>query len=376
MIPILDLAPQHDALWPELAAAFERVARSGTFIGGPEVEAFEREAAAFLGVGHAVGLNSGTDALVIALRALGIGPGDEVVTSPFSFFATAEAVSLLGATPVFADVDEATFMLDMGAAEAAVTERTRAILPVHLYGGVADVAGLAAVATRAGAALVEDCAQSFGAAYPAGSGFEGRQTGTVGAAGCFSFFPSKNLGALGDAGLLATDDDRLATEARRLRAHGGLKKYHNETVGYNSRLDALQAALLRVKLPHVAEANAGRRAAAERYGRLLAGVDGVVTPAITPSHVVHQYTVRVPNGRRDAVHDALAAQGIQTMVYYPVPIHRLPVYARSGYPAFPVAERLACEVLSLPIGPLIPEADQVRVVDALTAALRGAALTA
>ena len=362
-VPILDLAPQHDALWPELAAAFERVARSGVFIGGDEVLAFEAEVAAFLGTRHAVGLNSGTDALVIALRALGVGPGDEVITSPFSFFATAEAVSHVGATPVFADVDEATFMLDPDAAEAAVTERTRAIIPVHLYGGVAQMSRLTAVAERAGAAVVEDCAQSFGADC------DGRQTGTIGAAGCYSFFPSKNLGAFGDAGLLATDDDALATEARKLRAHGGLKKYHNEAVGYNSRLDALQAALLRVKLPHVAEANEGRRAAAERYGEMLADVAGIVAPEVTPGHVFHQYTVRILGGRRDAVHDALAAAGVQTMVYYPVPIHRLPVYASSGYPSFPVSERLADEVLSLPIGPMIAEADQARVVDALTRAL-------
>ena len=384
MIPILDLAPQHDALWPDLAAAFERVGRSGVFIGGPEVLAFEAEVAAFLGARHAVGLNSGTDALVIALRALGVGPGDEVVTSPFSFFATAEAVSSVGATPVFADVDEATFMLDPDAAEAAMTGRTRVVMPVHLYGGVAQMARLAGVAGRWDAALVEDCAQSFGAVYAgdcAGcrgaacddatrAAFSGRQTGTLGAAGCYSFFPSKNLGALGDAGLLATDDDALATEARKLRAHGGLKKYHNETVGYNSRLDALQAALLRVKLPHVAAANAGRVAAAERYGALLAGLDGLAAPRVTPGHVFHQYTVRIGGGRRDAVHDALARAGIQTMVYYPIPIHRLPVYATSGYPAFPVAERLAGEVLSLPIGPFIPEADQARVVDALSNALR------
>ncbi len=382
-IPILDLAPQHDALWPELSAAFERVGRSGVFIGGEEVKAFEAEVAAFLGARHAVGLNSGTDALVIALRALGIGVGDEVITSPFSFFATAEAISHVGATPVFADVDAATFMLDPDAAEAAVTERTRAILPVHLYGGVAQLSRLAAVAERAGAAIVEDCAQSFGAVYagdcagchgdrcdPATrDAFAGRQTGTIGAMGCYSFFPSKNLGAFGDAGLLATDDGALATEARKLRAHGGLKKYHNEAVGYNSRLDALQAALLRVKLPHVDEANAGRRAAAERYSALLAGIDGVVAPEVTPGHVFHQYTVRVLNGRRDAVHDALAAAGIQTMVYYPVPIHRLPVYASAGYPAFPVAERLAGEVLSLPIGPMISADDQARVVDELEKAV-------
>ncbi len=382
-IPILDLAPQHDALWPELAAAFERVGRSGVFIGGEEVLAFEAEVAAFLGTRHAVGLNSGTDALVIALRALGVGPGDEVVTSPFSFFATAEAVSSVGATPVFADVDAATFMLDPDAAEAAVTARTRAIMPVHLYGGVAQMARLAAVAERAGAALVEDCAQSFGAVYAgdcAGCGgtrcdptaraaFAGRQTGTLGAVGCYSFFPSKNLGALGDAGLLATDDDALATEARKLRAHGGLRKYHNEAVGYNSRLDALQAALLRVKLPHVAAANAGRRAAAARYTAMLAGVAGVAAPRVTPGHVFHQYTVRILGGRRDAVHDALAAAGIQTMVYYPVPIHRLPVYASAGYPSFPVAERLAGEVLSLPLGPMIDEATQARVVRELEKAV-------
>ena len=362
-IPILDLSPEHDALWPDLSAAFERVVRSGQFIGGPEVEAFEHEAAAFLGARHAVGLNSGTDALVIALRALGVGAGDEVVTSPFSFFATAEAVSHVGATPVFADVDARSFMLDPAAVEAALTERTRALLPVHLYGGVAPMAALSDIAERHGLLVVEDCAQSFGA------GVDGRQTGMMGAAGCFSFFPSKNLGALGDAGMLATDRDDVAQEARRLRSHGGLKKYHNESVGYNSRLDALQAALLRVKLPHVAASNAARRRAAERYDRLLAGFDGLIVPEITPGHIVHQYTVRILAGRRDSVRDALAAEGIQTMVYYPVPIHRLPVYADAGFPAMPVAEQLAGEALSLPIGPQIPESDQSRVADALGRAL-------
>ena len=384
-VPILDLAPEHDALWPELAAAFERVVRSGQFIGGPEVEAFEAEAAAFLGVRHVVGLNSGTDALVIALRALGVGPGCEVVTSPFSFFATAEATSSVGATPVFVDVDEATFNLDPGLLEAAMTARTRVVMPVHLYGRPAPMAQITDIAERAGVAVVEDCAQSFGAAYAgdcAGCGgtrcdgavrarLAGRQTGTMSAIGCFSLFPSKNLGALGDAGFLATDDDALAREARKLRSHGGLKKYHNETVGYNSRLDALQAALLRVKLPHVAAANAGRRAAAARYDALLAGLDGVVRPGLEPGHVFHQYTVRVLDGRRDAVHDALAAAGIQTMVYYPVPIHRLPVYAPLGWGPFPVAERLAGEVLSLPIGPHIAPETQTRVADALAAALAG-----
>jgi dTDP-4-amino-4,6-dideoxygalactose transaminase len=368
-IPILDLDPEHDELWPELTAAFERVVRSGTFIGGAEVLAFEAEAAEWLGTRHAVGLNSGTDALVIALRALGVGPGDEVVTSPFSFFATAEAVSSVGATPVFVDVDERTFNLDPALLEAAVTERTKAVMPVHLYGRPADLDAVSVVAERHGLAVVEDCAQSFGAAFSPASRFAGRQTGTVGAVGCFSFFPSKNLGALGDAGMLVTDDDGLADAARALRSHGGRKKYHNETVGYNSRLDALQAALLRVKLPHVHANNAGRRAAAERYDALLAGLDGVVRPEVADGHVFHQYTVRVLDGRRDAVHDALADAGVQTMVYYPIPIHRLPVYAALALGPFPVSERLAGEALSLPIGPTIAPDTQARVAEALRHAL-------
>ena len=379
MIPILDLWPQHEALWPDLVAAFERVVRSGQFIGGPEVEAFEAEMAATLGARHVVGLNSGTDALVIALRALGVGPGDEVLTSPFSFFATAEAASSVGATPTFVDVDERTFNLDPERLETAITERTKAVIPVHLYGRPAPMARIVEICERAGVAVVEDCAQSLGAVYAADCAgchgercdagvrerLAGRRTGTMGAVGCYSLFPSKTLGALGDAGLLATDDGALATEARKLRAHGGLKKYHNEAIGYNSRLDALQAALLRVKLPHLDAANAGRRAAAERYGVLLSGVDGVVAPEVSPGHVFHQYTVRVLGGRRDAVRDALEAAGVQTMVYYPVPIHRLPVYADAGYPSFSVAEQLAGEALSLPIGPAITPETQAAVVEAL-----------
>ena len=382
MIPILDLGPdlrQHEA---DYVAAFRRVLRSGQFVGGPEVEAFEREVAEALGVAHAVGLNSGTDALVIALRALGVGPGDEVVTTAFTFFATAEAVSQVGARPVFADVDEHTFNLDPDAVEAAVTERTRAVLPVHLYGRVAPMARLAEIARRRGLAVVEDCAQSFGAVYggdcvdchgarcdPAvRTELAGRQTGTMGEVGCFSFFPSKNLGAMGDAGLLATDDPDLADAARRLRAHGSRQRYRNESVGYNSRLDAVQAALLRERLPRVAAENAARRAAARRYTTALADVAGVVAPEVRNGDVVHQYTVRVP-GRRDAVAQALAAEGVETRVYYPVPCHRLPVYAQAGYPALPVTERLANEVLSLPIGPHLAPETVDRVVAAVARAL-------
>lgn len=362
-IPILDLAPDIDALWPELTAAFERVMRSGQFIGGPEVEAFEREAAAWLGAKHAVGLNSGTDALVIALRALGIGPGDEVITTPFSFFATAEAISNVGATPVFVDADEATMNLDVRRIAEAVTARTKAVMPVHLFGRPVDMDALRDAV--GGLAVVEDCAQSFGASW------RGQPTGTFGAAGCFSFFPSKNLGAFGDAGMLVTDDDAMADAARMLRAHGSRTKYRNEALGYNSRLDALHAALLRVKLPHVSAANAGRRAAAERYTALLEDASGVIVPEIVDGHVFHQYTVRILDGRRDAVQAALAQDGIGTMVYYPIPQDRLPVYEgrMDNPPRFPVSERLAAEVLSLPIWPTIDEATQAEVADALRGAL-------
>ena len=368
-IPILDLDPEIDAHWNELNEAFQRVLRSGQFINGPEVDAFEREVAEALGTAHAVGVNSGTDALVIGLRALGIGAGDEVVTTPFSFFATAESISAVGATPVFADIDERTFTIDPDRIEALVTERTAAVMPVHLYGGPSDMGRIMAIAERHGLTVIEDCAQSFGARYVESAGgdgaaAEGPFTGTIGAVGAYSFFPSKNLGAFGDAGLVVTDDDAMAEHMRKLRAHGAKKKYHNEEVGYNSRLDAMQAAFLRVKLPHIEAQNAGRRRAAEAYNRLLADVEGVVVPALTPGHVFHQYTVRILGGRRDAVAEALSERGIQTMVYYPVPQDRLPVYADLPNRC-PVSDRLAGEVLSLPIWPQISDAVLERVVDAL-----------
>ncbi len=378
-LPILDLQPEIEHHWDAFTEAFQRVLRSGRFIGGPEVAAFEAEAAAYLGTTHAIGLNSGTDALVIALRALEIGAGDEVITTPFTFFATAEAISLVGATPVFVDVDERTFNIDPALTEAAITDRTRAILPVHLYGQPAAMARILEIAERHGLKVVEDCAQSFGARYPgddADAGrLAGRMTGTMGDLGTYSFFPSKNLGAFGDAGLLATDDDALAATARKLRAHGGAHKYHNEMLGYNSRLDALQAALLRVKLPHVDASNEARRAIALRYTEALADVPGVVAPEVTDGHVIHQYTVRVLDGRRDAVAEALDEAGIQTMVYYPVPVHRLPVYAEAGFPTMPVAERLADEVLSFPVSPSLSANEQHHivqsVVDALAVRMRG-----
>lgn len=375
-VPVLDLAPEIAALRPALDAAFARVLDAGTFILGAEVEAFERECAAFLGVKHAVGVANGTDALVIALRALGVGPGDEVITTPFSFFATAESISAIGARPVFVDIDAATMNLDVAKVEAAITPRTRAILPVHLFGRMADMTPLMDLARRRGLVVLEDVAQAMGA-----TDADGRKAGAIGHASAFSFFPSKTLGGFGDGGLVATNDAAVADAVRMLRAHGSRVKYRNEVVGYNSRLDTLQAALLRVKLPHLAAALAARRDAARRYNDLLAGIDGLVVPEIGDGHAVHQYTVRItgaaPDGgaRRDAVQQALRDAGIDTMVYYPVPIDMLPVYAGQSVPA-PISARVAGEVLSLPIWPSISPAVQARVAAALKAALESTAPTA
>jgi len=367
-IPVLDLGPEIDAIWDEVSSVAMRVLRSGHFVGGPEVAGFEEEAAAYLGAGHTVALNSGTDALVIGLRALGIQPGDEVITSPFTFFASPESIGMIGATEVFADVDPDSFNIDPGRVEEAITPRTRALMPVHLFGRPADMDAIADIAARHDLAVIEDCAQSFGARFGPESAYAGRQTGSVGSAGTFSFYPTKNLGGFGDGGLLATPDPDVADRARRLRDHGSARRYENESLGYNSRLDALQAALLRVKLPHLDANNEGRRAAALRYEDLFADVEGVLTPGVVPGHVFHQYTVRVLDGRRDSVQKALMAARIGSMVYYPIPCHRLPVYADRGF-SMPVTERLATEVLSLPIWPAIQPAAQERVRDAVAAAL-------
>lgn len=375
-VPVLDLAPELEALWGELSSEALRVLRSGRFVLGPDVEAFEREAAEYLGVKHAVGLNSGTDALFIGLRALGVEPGDEVVTTPFTFFATPEAISLIGATPVFADIEADSFNLDPASLEAAVTGRTRAVIPVHLFGRPVDWEALSDVASRHGLRVLEDCAQSIGATAAGGNdgaATSPRRTGALGDAGAFSFYPTKNLGGFGDGGLLTIDDDGVAETARMLRTHGERSRYRNEMIGYNSRLDALQAALLRVKLRRLDAFNSARRAAARRYGELLAdlGAAGVLTtPAVTEGHVFHQYTVRIQGGRRDEVRERLDEAGIGTMVYYPIPCHRLPVYAEAyADVSLPVAEAAADEVLSLPIWPAIEAATQERVAAALADAL-------
>ncbi len=365
-LPLLDLAGETEALWDELNAAVQGVIRSGHFIMGPNVRAFEEEVAAYLGVRHAVALNSGTDALVIALRAMGVGAGDEVVTTPFTFFATAEAVSMVGATPVFADIEPDTLNLDPESVCRAVTPRTRALIPVHLFGQAVDLDRLLPIAAENGLEVLEDCAQAFGAEH------QGRKVGTFGRAAAWSFFPSKNLGAFGDGGMLTTDDDHIADQARMLRAHGSRKKYFNEAIGYNSRLDEIQAAVLRVKLPHIDAANASRLVAGRRYDELFSRVDGVRTTATRAfaAHVYHQYTLRVEGGARDRVQAALTAAGIGTMIYYPVPVHRLPAYGLPPGTA-PEAEAAAEEVISLPIWPGIAAEDQERVARAVAAALGG-----
>ena len=364
-ISMVDLAEQTDRLWPELEKAVHDVMRSGRFILGPNVEAFEREAASFLGTRFAVGVGSGTDALVLALRALGIGPGDEVIVPSFTFFATAESVSLVGATPVFADIEPTTFCIEPESVAKLLNLRTRAIVPVHLFGHPAEMDALCGLAQSRGVAVLEDAAQGFGAVY------RGRKIGGLGNAAAFSFFPSKNLGAFGEGGLVATDDEALANSVRSLRAHGSRERYVHTEIGYNARLDEIQAAILRVKLPHVAEWNDQRRRVAATYDATLSGVKGVRAPRVAPgcAHVFHQYTVRVPAERRAGIQRALDAQGISTQIYYPIPNHALPMYAKEGR-ELPETDAAAREVLSLPIYPELSSADATEIAKRLAAALR------
>jgi dTDP-4-amino-4,6-dideoxygalactose transaminase len=358
-VPFLDLARETESLGEELREALEGVLRTGRFIFGPNVGALEEEIAAYLGVRHAVGLNSGTDALIIGLEALGVGKGDEVVTSPFTFVATAEAIYRTGATPVFVDIDPVTFNLDPGAVEDRITDRTRVLLPVHLFGHPADMDPLLEIAKRRGLRVVEDAAQAFGAEY------RGRKAGGLADAAAFSFYPTKNLGAYGDGGMLVTDDDEVADRARALQNHGALDKYRSGLPGHNSRLDEVQAAVLRVKLPRVDAWSDVRREMARRYGEELASVPDVASPSEAPwaRHVWHQYTIRLPRDLRDPIREKLTAAGIATAVYYPAPLHTLGAY-RSETPQ-PEAERAAEEVLCLPIGPTLPEDTVPRVTDEL-----------
>jgi dTDP-4-amino-4,6-dideoxygalactose transaminase len=366
-VPLMDIRGQYADLLDDVKRSVCEVIDSGRFILGPHMRALEEEVASAVGAGHAVAVANGTDALVLSLEALGIGRGDEVVTTAYTFYATAEAIARVGATPVFADIDPRTFNLDPQAADAAVTERTRAIIAVHVFGLPADMPALRDVASRHGIALIEDAAQAFG------STFEGRGAGSFGDLGTFSFFPTKNFPAMGDAGMVVSGSKDLAERVRLLRFHGSREKRHFELVGTNSRMDEIQAAVLRRFLPEVGGWNAARRAAAARYRRLGLG-DLVELPAETPGteHVYHLYVVRVR--ARDQLARNLAAAGIGCRAYYEIPLHLQPVFAQLGYRRgdLPETERAADEGLALPMFPTLAEAAQREVV----AAVRAAALAA
>lgn len=362
-IPILDLKLQYQQIKEEIQTAINKVLESGQFILGPEVKQFEQEVATYLGAKYAIGVNSGTDALTIGLKALGINEGDEIITTPFSFFATAESISNIGAKPVFADINPITFNIEPEQIRAKITPKTKAIIPVHLYGRPAAMTQIMEIAAEYSLKVIEDCAQSFGARYldrckecqaqcdeNKYNTIKGKFTGNIGDVGAYSFFPTKNLGAYGDAGLIITNNPEIAETARMLRIHGAKKKYHNEVLGYNSRLDTIQAAILLVKLKYVETWNKERVRVAKLYNQLLANIPNIITPQLIDGHVFHQYTIRLLNVNRDKVAEELDLKGISTMIYYPVPQDRLPVY-KGQYPVYPVSDLLSTQVLSLPIWP-------------------------
>lgn len=365
-VPLLDLRAQFAPLEAEIRQAVGELIDSQQFILGPPVEALESEVAAYTGSRHAVGCASGTDALILALAALEIGEGDEVVTTPFSFFSTASCAYRVGARPRFVDIDPTTYNLDPAALDAAIGPRTRAIVPVHLFGQCADMEAILEIAGRHGLRIVEDAAQALGAHHG------DRAAGTLGDVGCYSFFPSKNLGAFGDGGMLVTDDDAIAERLRSLRVHGGRQMYRHDFVGWNSRLDALQAVVLRIKLPHLDTWSRGRAANAERYDRWFTEAGLVDAGRITlpargagRDHIFNQYTVRAQ--RRDELRAHLQAREIGQSVYYPVPLHLQPCFADLGYREgdFPIAEAACREVLALPVFPELTREQQRAVVDAI-----------
>lgn len=359
-VPLLDLKREYNSIKAEIDRAALTALAETQFINGPQVKQFEEAVAQYCGCKHAIGVASGTDALLLSLRAAGVGPGTEVITTTFSFFATAGTIHNLGATPVFVDIDENTFNLDVRQIEGKISPKTRAIMPVHLFGQCADMDAFMDIAARHGLVVIEDAAQSISAKY------KGRMAGTIGHLGCYSFYPTKNLGAPGDGGMIVTDSDDLNQRLRRLKAHGASLKYYHEEVGYNSRLDTLHAAVLLVKLPHLDNWSIARRANAAYYDRRFAG-SKIATPQAISSvyHIYNQYTIRV--GDRDALRDHLKQQGIGFEIYYPLPLHLQECFRYLGYrdSDLPVAERCAKEVISIPIYPQLTEAERQIVADTI-----------
>jgi dTDP-4-amino-4,6-dideoxygalactose transaminase len=382
-VPLLDLTRQFQTISEEVNAAVLQVLGSGGYIGGPAVSGFEQQFAAYTGTSECVACNSGTDALFLALRALEIGPGDEVIAPPFTFFATAEVISAVGATPVFVDIDANTFNLDLNLIEAAITEKTRAIIPVHLFGQPVDMTRLMAIAEAHNLAVIEDCAQATGAEWV------GKKVGSIGHVGCFSFYPTKNLGAAGDGGAITTNDPAIAATIRMLKEHGSQTRYYHDAIGMNSRLDAVQAVVLQIKLRFLDEWNAQRRQVAERYQQLLSRIPHIIPPQEISGgqSVWNQYTIRLastpdapkhrtePGALRDWVRQELQSRGVGSIVYYPLPLHLQSIYQDLGYQPgqLPVSEQMSHEVLSLPMFPELSVAEQDQVIyslkDCLTAAV-------
>lgn len=366
---MVDLKSQYEKIKPEIDAAIQSVIDLCAFVKGPAVKQFEEHLAACLNVRHVITCGNGTDALQVSMMSLGLQPGDEVITSPFTFIATAEVIALLRLTPVFVDVDPQTFNLDVNKVEAAITPRTRAIVPVHLFGQCCDMEPLMALAAKYRLHIVEDACQAIGAEYRFSDGSV-RKAGTMGDIGCTSFFPSKNLGCYGDGGAIFTNDDELAHTLRGIVNHGMFTRYYHDMVGVNSRLDTLQAAILDVKLKYLDDYIAARQQAAARYNELLAACDKVTVPYIAPftTHVFHQYTLQLAAGvDRTALIEKLKAAGIPAMVYYPVPLHLQKAFAGLGFRAgdFPVAEKLCATVLSLPMHTELDEEQQTMIVERL-----------
>lgn len=360
-VPFLDLKAQHDPLKQEFAAAIQEVIDGSAFAGGPFVARFEEDFAAYCGCPYAIGVGNGTDAIWFALLALGVGPGDEVITVPHTFIATAEAISFCGARPVFVDIDEQTYTMDPALLERAITPKTKAIIPVHIFGQTADMDPILEIARQHGLPVIEDACQAHGAEY------KGRKAGSMGAAGCFSFYPGKNLGALGEAGAVVTNSKELKEKIQMLRDHGQAKKYYHSLIGWNGRMDGIQGALLRIKLRHLATGNERRRSHARLYSEHLAPLPAVTIPR-TAKHAVpvyHIYAVRVK--QRDVVLNALTSQGIGCGIHYPIPLHLQEAYAGLGYAqgSFPAAERCAGEFLSLPMYPELTPEQVLMVVDGL-----------